>query len=190
MMAHKVHFSILVLILLCCDAQGELEVEDSIGHKEREEYSRFGLLQNSTNGSSGNPATSTSHQTIRYSCPWPYQNIATHCLHRECLLLEIYGWMSARKYCESLDGDLAWFEDKDLPPIIGYLNVVNSVTYFVGGRQFNSTSDFEWVNGQKLPDTSSPLWYYRDYEDYNCVSLSNNNGYKLSNQDCMSNKYS
>ncbi|XP_064077541.1 uncharacterized protein LOC135195092 [Macrobrachium nipponense] len=187
-MAHKVHFSIFVLILLCCDAQGVSEVEDNIGHKEREEYSRIGLLQNSTNGNSGNPATSTSHQTIRYSCPSPYELVVNYCLFVKCLQYDsiLQGWEVARQYCQSIDGDLAWFGDKDLPLFMVYLNMNRPFyDHWIGGRRYNSTTDFEWVNGQKLPDTSSSLWDYTDNANWNCVSISVPKGYAISNHDCQ-----
>ncbi|XP_066978992.1 uncharacterized protein [Macrobrachium rosenbergii] len=123
MMAHKVSISVFVLILLCCDVKGVLEVEVSID----QEYSRTGLLNNTNNGTSEKPAISPSPQIIRSSCPPPYERIATHCLHLRCYVwtFGMQGWETARQYCKSVDGDLAWFEDEDLPLVMGHLHVVN-----------------------------------------------------------------
>ncbi|XP_066978985.1 uncharacterized protein [Macrobrachium rosenbergii] len=186
MMTHKVSFSVFVLILLCCDAKGDFDAEVSIGQKERQEYSRNGLLKNTTIGNSGKPVISPSLQTARYRCSPPYERIAKHCVHTNQFVGYGYGWEMARQYCKSLDGDLAWFENEDLPLIMDYFNVLHNAKFFIGGRRHNSTSDFEWVNGQKLPNTSSPLWDYVDNADWNCAIFHANGSYdyKISNQDC------
>lgn len=127
----------------------------------------------------------------RYDCPWPFQLIADSCLHFSDLGSESSSWEHSRVYCWALNADLGSFGDEEeLILLFGYMDGAKETVYMTGGSRHNSTSDFQWLDGSSLPDTSSPLWDYQEGKDYNCVVLLKIGGfYKLRNTYCSTEPY-